>query len=293
MLLAEGTFEQFEGGYYRLVRNPRKEGQKTAYYDRSATELGMACILGRPCLHSAARIAKSRGLHVIASGFTGWHPLYDFVDEYWGIIKWNTKENRKDLILKIYPDLEDGPGLVTLQNYDFAPFGLAKPSPRALRLAELAKRDGKYITIAPIKRYNGFQARDFTEWGKLTEELKALGYKVYATCPKQHTQADLPCEYISDIAGEDNVMDLELAFHYHAEACFSSNTGSAGLMLYANCPLLFVFGGVCGYPPGWDGMRDSLSKIEGYRTKLIQPSSGGIYIDQMKDVLQKLEEETK
>jgi len=290
MLLAEGVYEQFEGGYYRLVRNPRKEGQDIAHYNLSGTELGIACILQRPCLYNAFNTVKPQGFHVVASGFTGWHPLYDFVDEYWGSIKWGTKEDRIDLILKVHPDLKGGYGMETIRNYEFAPFGLPKPSAKALKLAELTKRNGKYVTIAPMKRRLGFEARDFTEWRGLAEGLNNLGYKVYATCPKEYAYPDLPCEYISDMAGENNLMDLELALHHHADACFSSNTGSAGLMIYANCPVIFVFGGVNGYSPGWDGMRISLSKIEGYRTKLIQPSCGGAYKDQMNDILKKFKE---
>jgi len=79
--------------------------------------------------------------------------------------------------------------------------------------------------------------------------------------------------------------------HAGAFACFASNTGSAGLMLYSNPPAVFVFGGVNGYAPGWDGFRNSLAKMKGYQTELIQPNPVlGPYEQTTEDALKRLRE---
>jgi len=291
MLLADGEYEEFEGGYYRLTRTPIKDKQPIAYYDHCGTELGMACLLSRPSACHSCKGAKSDGYYTIIGSFTGWHPLFDFADEFWGIKQWNTNTSREDLVRKAHSNFNGGLGYgFIVEGRDFSTYGLPKPSPKAMDMANSIKQKGKFVTVAPFKRTNGFQARDFTEWPFLIQELKAMGLNVYATCPKKFSYQDLPCEYIDDLAGGNNLMDLELAMHNRAEACFSSNTGSAGLMLYSNTSNLFVFGGVDGFPPGWNGVKDSLAKMEGYRTILHQPSSGIAYVNAAKETISKLKD---
>ena len=290
-LLAEGTVqelpcvpESINGRGYRLIRKEREKDQPIAIYYRYPSELGIELILGRPSRAHGCAAARAQGYHTIVAGYVGWHPLYNFADEYWGISNWNSskadeskKVNRAkdvDLICSTMGidrgQLHEGPFNPNTMTFDYSLYGLPSPSSKALAIAKERAEKKKFFTLGARTRNNGYEARDYHAWEMLHGKLSKYGFDFYVTCPK-HEATKLPCEYIEDMIGFENHMDLELAMYSQAVASFTSNTGTAGLMLYGASPLVFVFGGTGGMSPGWHGVRDSLAKIPGYATKLFAP----------------------
>jgi len=290
-LLAEGTVQELpcehastKGRGYRLIRKERIRNQPIAIYYGYPCELGIELICGRPSRAHGCAEAKANGFHTIVAGYVGWHPLYGFADEYWGILNWNSskpEESRKvnrarDVALICSTmnisgsELHEGAYSPPSMAFDYSRYGLPEPSPKALEIAKTLSAKKKFFTLGAKTRLNGHEARDYHSWEMLHGKLSKYGFDFYVTCPK-HEATKLPCEYVEDMVGFENHMDLELAMHSQAVASFTSNTGTAGLMLYAGSPLVFVFGGTGGMSPGWHGVRDSLAKIPGYKTKLFAP----------------------
>lgn len=297
-LLTEGKVEElsFDGvtGAYRLTKNTRKD-QPVALYIRGPCEFGIEIILGRPNFVMAARKAKQQGYHIVVAGYMGWHPLYEIADEYWGVKNWNSNkqdEARGSLVAKNRElalvtsfhgalaktnsfqanaqAITENVGFQLLHNIDYAACGLPRPSQRAIELVSSITQGRPFITMAPVKRQVGFEARDYHQWEKLYEKLAQLGLDIYATSPKKGS-VSVPCRFLEDVAGPENLMDLEIAFYSMARISITSNTGSAGLMISSNCPNVIIFGGVGGHSPGWNGVAESLGKLDGYKTKIFVP----------------------
>jgi len=284
-MLSEGTVEDLElDGVraYRLIRN-QNQGRPVALYLRGCCEFGCELLIGRPNFVNAARSAKENGYHIVAAGYIGWHPLYGIADEYWGVRNWNSNKQQEGqgagpmldkerrLIATIHKPNAENAGFNLLTHPINHPlYDLPLPSKRALEMVENLTNGTPFIAMAPTLRKIGFEARDFHCWDKLYEKLEKFGLPIFATSPRAGS-FELPCKFLEDMAGIENAMDLEIAFYSRAIVSLASNTGSAGLMIYSNTPNIVLFGGCGGFPPGWDGLANSLHQLDGYKTKMFQP----------------------
>jgi len=274
-ILDNGIKEDLGNGYYKILFNWPKPNQLKAYYPDRSGALGAECIARSRLLESIVQ-AKKDGYFIIVTGRSGWHTLYKpYIDEYYGVQEWGGKEmpDKNGFVTKRIGPCEINRGYKHYEwTFEFEKYDLPKPSNKALEIANEKLKAGKFVTVGAMKR-DSFETRDFHDWLNLVQKLQAIGFKVYATCPRSGGVENLPCEHMEDFCGPVNLMDIEIAMHSLASACVCANTGVQGLMIYSNTDYIFSLKGDAG-PHGccWHDMHEALTKRPDYKTKFIQVS---------------------
>ena len=273
-LLAEGTCEELPGNGYRLVRN-HNNGKPVAVFGPVAGELGHEMLMERPVVMRGIAKAKEAGYHVMVSGVKNRHPLYGMADEFWGIRsfrmdeswtawyeqikkeKLNNFRNASDLKFVSPKCWNNDPKL----NESCWP--LPRPSSAASEMAKKIAGNKRLVTIC-TRHYD--RPRDFHAWQEYVSQLRGLcgpELKIISVTPKQYSVILSGTEYLQDLVGINDHLDVELALHALASCCVTTNTGGAGVMIYANAKTLLVLDGTVGHQPGWHGMNDLVSKENG------------------------------
>jgi len=241
-------------------------------------ELGWEILIARPRIFSGItkiRRAIPEAKFAVVS-FTNRHVLYQFADTF--IPRGHCRDlfpfSPSDMSLGQL-NLVDGSAYKKLdyRNEGIVDGAYALPTIRE-EWSEKAKSiiQPPYLTIsARLRSAEG--NRNYCIWGKIAGQLKANGLQLVCTTPRWGAP-EMGIPYLEDFIGKDNPdsMRIEMALHRSAEMTITSNTGAAGIMLLSNPKATLIFGGIKGYPPGWDGLHKMLSMNQGYRTRFLDPN---------------------
>lgn len=229
MILAQTATECSWG--YRLIRSER--GDKPVVVNGPGSgELGFELFNWATKSRTLAKRFKSEGKHVVQLGYIGRHPMYEEADEFWGYkslsYPWTMQPEMKTLLYETFPGFRFGTTKCHQLQPSFAPL---EPSAGALAWAKnYCKDTPSLVIVCPRwKKEDRSFVRNFRYWPDVFDGIKDA--KVVA-CVTKDQSVSLPCDYIEDLVGINDMVDCEAALFRLADCTI---LGDSGVMALAAC----------------------------------------------------------
>jgi ADP-heptose:LPS heptosyltransferase len=241
---------------YRLIRRDRAPNQKVKVIGFCGGELGFECFAYQSRARSLIAKFKAEGYHVVVVGLRSRHPMYESADEFWGLTAYGEYAdfNVPNLMNAAFGSYESRP--MTLYDPEVGDsWKIIQSSPKAETAAKniLSKK-----TIIIMPRYRPEEGnRNFHSWQKIVDLIKEqMDVRILACISKSKAAQLSNVDYIEDLIGLDNILDVEAYIHKNAVCTISGDSGVQCLSILCGVKNLILF---CGMFPAhqtlWHDMK--------------------------------------
>lgn len=237
-MLADGDFHQNDWGY-RLVRRRPAAGQEHVVVLPFFGEFGFELFGFHHKANHVSRTLRSEGKYVTVTGQYNRHAIYQDCDEFIAVGRYNDghgQNHRIDFAKALYPSARTIAIETSGPVYDeLVSLGARRldGSPVARLRAEQIAGGQPFIIIMPrLRAAEG--SRNFHMWPSLVGEVKKLlpGVRIISTNLKS-TSVNLEVEYLEDIVGSMDMLDVEMELQKLATCTVAPNSGCQCIPLLA------------------------------------------------------------
>jgi ADP-heptose:LPS heptosyltransferase len=264
-ILSENISIQSAFRGYRLIRRERMPNQKVKVIGFVGGELGFECFAYQSRARSLIKKFKEEGFHVVVVGYRGRHPMYETADEFWGLIYYGeyADHNVPDLMNAAFGSYEEWP-MTLYDPFVCDTWKIIQSSPKAEETAKnlLLKR-----TIVIMPRFRAEEGnRNYDYWQVIVDQIKAkMDVRILACISKNKSVSLSNIDYLEDLIGLDNILDVEAYIHKHAICTISGDSGVQCIPIICGVKNLILF---CGMYPAHDSLWNDMRNHAGANGEL-------------------------